>query len=303
MSNIEEVSKTISTDGLSGGGKLNPAIFPGSFLDDESKQPQYALRMSMEFAEKVFGGEKRLLVYSSVIDESSEHPFYVMVDDKIVGAIRVGHGFEIVNEDEFNLMSTLHGEEGWADGMYGYRVIESGMFDSFIPVYMSDKDNDSLILSVEKMTGVVDAQVWKSAEERIVAAAVLVPGRTDLQDEIYDEDTVRAAAYYFLEHYLQDEDHGIDVRHEGEIVPDAIRVLQSYVLDEDKTFAVEVPALSDDHPVKEKTEITFPKGTWIMYARVISDTLWDKIKTGEFTGWSIAGLARVRELSKMLKAV
>ena len=88
--------------------------------------------------------------------------------------------------------------------------------------------------------------------------------------------------------------------HDGEVVPDALRVLQSFVLDEDKTYNVDAPTLKDDHPSREKSEITFPKGTWIMYVRVISDTLWEKVKTGELTGWSIAGLARVTELRKTI---
>lgn len=297
----EGTEKAITTEDLDGGGKAPPVFFPWSFLDKD-EQPQFAIRLSSEVADRIFSRAKRLFVYPTTIHKLSKQSFYVMVDENIVGAVQLGHGFSI-DKSEFALTAPLHQEAEWTEGMKAYRIEEAGMFDKSIPVYASDLDDADTIFEVEKMSGVVDATVWKSVlEERIIAAAVLVPGRTDLHDEIYDEETVRAAAYYFMEHYLQDEDHGIDVMHDGEIVPDSIRVLQSFVLDDDKTYTVEVPALADDHEAKKTSEISFPKGTWIMYARVISDTLWDKVKNGELKSWSIAGLARVRELRKLLMA-
>lgn len=290
---------TIETSDLDNGGKAGNSRLQVSFLDGLEKQPKYALKFEDSIVEKVLSGEKRVLIYNSAVDDADGQAFYVMNGNSILGAVRLGHGFQILSQAEFDLIKSLHCEDEWVVGSYGYRVVVRESFDSAVPVYNSDSELN--ILEIEKMVGVVETKVWKSAEDRIVAAAVLVPGRTDLHDEIYDEETVRAAAYYFMENYLQDADHGIDVMHDGEVVPDAIRVIQSFVLDEEKEFAVEVPALDNDHPVKNQTSIVFPKGTWIMYARVISDTLWEKVKNGEFTGWSIAGLARVTELRKLLR--
>lgn len=283
-------------------GMGEAVTFPQSFLQEETQKAQFALQLSLEEAELVFNGDKRALVYDEPLEKSSEQPYYVMVDEKIVGAVKLGYGFRFDDEAEFLLTKSIHREEQWRKNLHGYRIEMAGMFDSPLPVYLSDDDRDQKILEVEKMSGVVTTDVWKSVtEERVVAAAVLVPNKTDLHGEIYDEETVRAAAYYFMEHYLQDEEHGIDVMHDDEVVPDAIRVLQSFVLDEEKTYSVEVPALDQEHDMKEKSEISFPAGTWIMYARVISDTLWEKVKKGELKSWSIAGLARVRELRKKLK--
>jgi hypothetical protein len=277
--------------------------FPTTFIAEEPLLPQFALKLSLEDAEDVFNGEKRLLVYEKPLNKSTEQPYYVIVGDSIVGVVKLGHGFTFDDVDEFNLAKSLHRTEKWIPRMRGYRIVESSMFDLPLQVRLGPADENADVLEVEKMTGVVETNVWKSVtEERVVAAAVLVPGRTDLHEEIYDAETVRAAAYYFMENYLQDEDHGIDVMHNNEVVPDAIRVLQSFVLDEERTYSVEVPALDDDSETKKSSEITFPAGTWIMYARVISDTLWENVKDGALTGWSIAGLARVRELRKLLKA-
>jgi hypothetical protein len=278
--------------------------FIQKFFEDDEEKNKLAIRLGVEEAESVFDGTIRLFVHEDNLVKSIEieRPYYVMVGEKIVGAMKLAHGFEIDQED-FSIMKSLHCSDVWNPGMYGHRILDVGMFDSSINVYLSQEDADKKILEVEKKSSIVTADIWKSiTEERIIAAAVLVPGRTDLHEEIYDEDTVRAAAYYFMEHYLQDDEHGIDVMHDNEVVPDAIRVLQSFVLDEDKTYSVEVSALDIDHEAREKSEISFPKGTWIMYARVISDTLWEKVKRGELKSWSIAGLARVRELRKMLMA-
>lgn len=266
-------------------------------------EPQYAIRFDAGAASSIFSSEKRLVVCDEPLEKASEQPYYVMVENQIVGAVRLGHGFKFSDIEEYRLTSSLHCEDNWVEGSHGHRVVESALFDSPTPVHVADINDDDVIVAVEKMSIIVTASVWKSViEERVVAAAVLVPGRTDLHDEIYNAETTRAAAYYFMEHYLQDDDHGIDVMHNNEIVPDAIRVLQSFVLDEEKTYTIEVPVLDDDNETKKMSEITFPAGTWIMYARVISDTLWEGVKDGEFTGWSIAGLARVRELRKLLKA-
>lgn len=276
--------------------------FVQSFLYEETEQSQYALQLSSDDADLVFSNEKRVIVYDEPLEKSSEHPYYVMVGGKIVGVVKLGYEFRFDNEAEFNLTKDLHKEEVWRETLCAYRVEMAGMFDSPLAVYLSEEDKNQRILEVEKMSGVVTTDVWKSVtEERIIAAAVLVPDKTDLHGEIYDKETVRAASYYFMENYLQDDEHGIDVMHDDEVVPDAIRVLQSFILDEEKTYNVEVPALDPDHETKEESDITFPEGTWIMYARVISDTLWDRVKKGELNSWSIAGLARVRELRKKLK--
>ena len=139
-------------------------------------------------------------------------------------------------------------------------------------------------------------KIWKRNEERIIGAAVLIPGVPDLQKDIYDGPTCREAAYYFMENYLQDRNNGLDVMHNGVVVPNALRVVQSYVLDEETSYDVDVTIASDNHLSRKRTKLTYPKDTWIMYARVLDDKLWNRIKSGELTGWSIEGLAKVRDL-------
>jgi len=138
-------------------------------------------------------------------------------------------------------------------------------------------------------------------EQCIVGGAVLVPGVTDLQGDIYDAKTVEAAAFFWLEHYMEDpKENGIKFMHQGEVIYDAARPIQSWVLDRDMEFEVEVPAATENHPAKELTTLTYPKGTWILYARIRDATLWSMFKNGELAGWSIGGVALVQHLKRLL---
>jgi hypothetical protein len=159
---------------------------------------------------------------------------------------------------------------------------------------------DEMVVSDEQKLAKSSLKVplWKRNEERVVGAAVLIPNVVDLQGDIYDGDAVRAAAYYFMEHYRQDDKHGIDVMHNGKVVPDAIKVVQSFVIDADMTFESDLPSANKDHISQKKQTIDYPKDTWIMYARVLSDELWNAVKSGELTGWSIAGFARSRAIDE-----
>jgi len=292
---------TITSSDLDDGGRAAPARFPGSFLDNEDKQPFQALNLEKSSADGVLDGSLKMLVLSKSIENSSTKPFFVMSDGQITGAVKLGHSFEMTSDD-YDFMQKLHGlPEGAGSGStYGYRVSSYEPFEDTVKIAKSEgvviNVEDYLPSNIIKMV-----PIRKNLEDRIVASAVLVPGVTDLHEEIYDEETVRAAAYYFLEHMYEDDDHGMDVMHDGEVVRNSIRPVQSFVLDEERTYTVDVPALDDEeHPSKSTETITLPKGTWILYARIISDTLWSKVKSGDYTGWSIAGLARVRELRKIL---
>lgn len=141
-------------------------------------------------------------------------------------------------------------------------------------------------------------------EQRIIGGAVLVPGVVDLQGDIYDEEAVEQACYYWFENYLEDpENNGLKVMHEGSVVLDAYRPIQCYVLPEEVTFKVDVAAADEDHPSKDIDSITYPKGTWMLYARArkteSGEGLWTKYKSGELLGWSIGGVATVQQLKAL----
>jgi hypothetical protein len=59
-------------------------------------------------------------------------------------------------------------------------------------------------------------------------------------------------------------------------VNDQVKVLESYLAPTDFTIG----------------ELTVRKGTWMLAVRVLSDELWDRVKSGDLTGFSIGGSAR-----------
>jgi hypothetical protein len=112
-------------------------------------------------------------------------------------------------------------------------------------------------------------RVFKTSEERYVLGVVLTPETVDSQGDIYSHDEVRKAAHDYMEHA------GALGKQHGEIVTGKLKILESYVSPAD--FTIE--------------EETVAKGTWLMGIRVVDDELWDGVKKGEFTGFSIGGQA------------
>lgn len=113
-------------------------------------------------------------------------------------------------------------------------------------------------------------KVLKTAEERYVLGVVLSPETEDSQGDVYSAAEVRKAAHGFMEHA------GVLGKQHREVVDrDKLRVLESYI------------APADFEQDGEKVL----KGTWLLGIRVVDDSLWNGIKKGEFTGFSIGGHA------------
>lgn len=107
-----------------------------------------------------------------------------------------------------------------------------------------------------------------SEEERTVFGIVLEPETVDSQNDVYSEEEVRKTAHRFMERYQQ-----FGLMHE-EIVP-SIMPLESYLAPVDFSIA--------GQKVK--------KGTWLLRVRVLDDAIWQDVKSGALTGFSIGGSA------------
>ena len=107
-------------------------------------------------------------------------------------------------------------------------------------------------------------------DERFVFGVVLVPDDTDSQGEVYTALEVEKAAYAFMEFY----GNTFKLMHKGQPI-EGVRILESYL--------TKVP---ETHGGEE-----LPIGTWLMAVRVQANELWEAIKAGTFTGFSIGGTA------------
>ena len=119
--------------------------------------------------------------------------------------------------------------------------------------------------------------ILKTKEERYVLGIVLEPndGKAgapldpDSQSDIYSAKDVRDAAHRYMEHH-----RNLGLMHR-EFITGAARILESYIAPIDFSM--------NGTKVRE--------GTWLLAIRVVDDELWRRIKSEEFTGFSIGGSA------------
>jgi len=114
----------------------------------------------------------------------------------------------------------------------------------------------------------------KTEKQRIVYAAVLVPGEPDLDadkgEKILTEEEVEQVAHKWMEEYGNiDYMHGLN---------NVAKPVESFILPMD----YEVEAYGE--------KINLPKGTWVLAAKVVNDKAWKEVEEGKLTGFSIMGI-------------
>lgn len=128
----------------------------------------------------------------------------------------------------------------------------------------------------DKAPAVVEKRVrlLKSKEERYVLGVVLEPtlelNKPDSQNDVYSAEDVRQAAYNFMENYQT-----IGIQH-TKAAGDKIKILESWI--------------QRDDTVIDGQEVA--AGTWLLGVRIVDDDLWEAVKDGSFTGFSIGGIAQ-----------
>jgi DNA adenine methylase len=116
----------------------------------------------------------------------------------------------------------------------------------------------------------VTTPILKADEERYVLGIVLEPETVDAQGDIYSVEEVRKAAHTFMEVY-----RGVGLQHQVR-VDDRVKILESYLAPGDL----------------ELGGLLVKRGTWLLAVRVLDDELWQLVKDGTLTGFSIGGTAR-----------
>jgi DNA adenine methylase len=108
------------------------------------------------------------------------------------------------------------------------------------------------------------------SEEQFVLGIVLEPDFVDAQGDVVSREEIRQAAHDFL----------AEVRTRGlqhsEDLGERVKIVESYVAPADFQL--------DDFVVKA--------GTWLMGWTILDKEIWQGVKTGQYTGFSIGGSAR-----------
>jgi len=110
-------------------------------------------------------------------------------------------------------------------------------------------------------------------DERIVYGIVYEPDETDTQGDTANAEWIRKACHYFMEN-----SQAIKMNHKGGKI--SASVLENYITLWKGSIG--------GRAVKA--------GTWLLSLRINSPKVWDKIKKGELTGFSMAGWTEYKPL-------
>lgn len=125
--------------------------------------------------------------------------------------------------------------------------------------------------------GTVDKQfsvVHKNDERRLTYSIVYEPNVTDAHQDFATPAEIEKAAHGFMEEYaLMQGATGID--HARDTTPAQVVVVESYIAPVD--FQLGGQAVK--------------KGSWIMVMKIHDDRIWEAVKSGRYTGYSLEGLA------------
>ena len=122
-------------------------------------------------------------------------------------------------------------------------------------------------------------KVDNGADKRLVTGVVLQPEEVDAQGDIYSAEVIEEAAYGFMTKYRDGagmtDMHSRRIKVSGQNAD--VAIVASWIAHE--------PTMINGTPVKQ--------GSWLITSRVFNDTLWAKVKAGEYRGYSIGGRATV----------
>ena len=118
-------------------------------------------------------------------------------------------------------------------------------------------------------------------EERYVGGLVLTPGDDNARGDIWEPDDIRLMAHRFME-----ESRHIDYMHTTKVVGTPI---ESYY------FPTEQEGGQAEYGVYGET---VPGGSWWLGSRVSNDEAWEKVKSGELTGYSMFAVKLAKQQSQ-----
>lgn len=119
------------------------------------------------------------------------------------------------------------------------------------------------------------------AEKRLVTGLVLRPEVTDGQGDIMSAEVIAKAAYDWLARFGKKTQLGLQHT--------------SFKKNEDR-FVLAESYIAPINFALGSDLVT--EGTWLMTVKVLDDEIWDAVKNGEITGFSIGGRATAEELTE-----
>jgi len=150
----------------------------------------------------------------------------------------------------------------------------------FLQIKSKSKDPDKV--QIKSFMPLLRRKSQKDPDDRIVYAPALIPDKADGNKEAIPKWEIKKAAVKYMEEYRKvDNEHSFM---DGDGIP-----IFSWILQKDETFTK-----------LDGTEKFLPEGTWMMGIKITNDNTWEQIKSGDRTGFSIAGSWKVLELKSRM---
>lgn len=128
-------------------------------------------------------------------------------------------------------------------------------------------------------------------EERIISGVLMLADkpiyRNDEEGEYYvmfTKDTIKKIAQKFFEKGYQS---NVNLMHDSGQKVEGLTMFESFITDEKRGI----------QPMKGFEDV--PDGSWFGSFKVNNDEVWEKIKSGEFTGYSVEGLFQYKRKEEM----
>ena len=112
----------------------------------------------------------------------------------------------------------------------------------------------------------ITVPLWKDDSKQIVYGVVMTPGLRDSQGDVCSAEDIEKAAHQFLVAYRKH-----DVQH-SEVLA-GVETVESFIAPADMEIAGE----------------RVLKGSWVMATHVSDPQVWERVRKGEITGYSIGG--------------
>jgi len=196
---------------------------------------------------------------TDVIDEIAEE-IGEKVEDVVAEVLGGGGGEETVSEPEPEVPGMEKSDDDDEDEEDDLEKCSGS--DKDLEKSDDDDEDDEDEPAVEKSWRV---PLFKSEEEQVVYGVVLEPGTEDLQGDIVAAADVRKACHEFMM-----KSQRIGHEHEGSV---NAQIVENYI----------APLDFDCGGQRVK------KGSWIMVTKIHDPNIWNAVKTGEITGYSIGG--------------
>jgi hypothetical protein len=116
-------------------------------------------------------------------------------------------------------------------------------------------------------------------EKREFIAPVLVPDEVDYHSHSYSEEEVHKACRNY-----QSTCGKANLQHDFDLAKDSAEFVEHYIAPTEMHFA--------------DADITVKKGTWLATMKIKNDSLWQDVKDGKFTGFSISANCLSRKVQK-----